>query len=361
MHDPWDLLQGQRCTADRTTPFVQKDDIVRVYNLSLSHDMRLDADEEEMEEGAAREETIRGLFLADPHSRTMRPEGMVYQPRQFSENRGLGPAAPPVYVVFPPKPRRGAPRTAHLYVSPAAKMGQGNHSFVYRAELEVPRSMLVEDVLCEECVRADVGRILEEEDGAMGERRDPRWDDETVGAYVLRIRGDAPRKVMFGSAAAVCEWDDGHARASSQTADVVYEGPYRAVQTTVGYQNLERAPYCEHLRRENVHPLTTRVQVAAKLSVKYDDHLPTEAANYQAFPRHFFEHRSGFCLPALPALSDPVPSGAVVPQFYGYYKPDWKDERNKDLNGKKPYLSPLLLVEDCGTPIVPENMTVDDR
>jgi hypothetical protein len=27
----------------------------------------------------------------------------------------------------------------------------------------------------------------------------------------------------------------------------LYEGPYRVIQTRVGYQNLERAPYCQNL------------------------------------------------------------------------------------------------------------------
>ena len=54
------------------------------------------------------------------------------------------------------------------------------------------------------------------------------------------------------------------------------------------------------------------------------------------------------------------PTGPLVPQFYGYYVPDYQDpdtvkiieENNltRHTYGKK-YTSPLLIMEDCGSPV----------
>lgn len=83
--------------------------------------------------------------------------------------------------------------------------------------------------------------------------------------------------------------------------------------------------------------------------MRYDDHLQKEAENYQSFPKHMFEHWTGFN--KLRALEDPVPVGALVPQFYGYYKP----ERSQKKSGG--YLSSILLMEHCGKQILPRNLT----
>lgn len=55
-----------------------------------------------------------------------------------------------------------------------------------------------------------------------------------------------------------------------------------------------------------------------------------------------------------PPLHDPVPVGALVPQFYGYYKPETPGK------GKK-YLSPILLLEDCGEQVNVDALGIDDR
>jgi len=80
--------------------------------------------------------------------------------------------------------------------------------------------------------------------------------------------------------------------------------------------------------------------VAAKLSFRNDPHLEVEASNYWSFPSYLFEHYNGYNI--VPPLAYPVPVGAVVPQFYGYYKPD-------RTNSSKTYRSPVLLIERCGT------------
>ncbi|PBK62155.1 hypothetical protein ARMSODRAFT_838638, partial [Armillaria solidipes] len=86
--------------------------------------------------------------------------------------------------------------------------------------------------------------------------------------------------------------------------------------------------------------------------IKHDDHLKQEAKNYQKFLAHFFQHWNGYNI--VPPLHDPTPIGAVVPQFYGYYMPEKGD-------GDQGYLSPILLLEDCGTPIDVEALDIDDR
>ena len=123
------------------------------------------------------------------------------------------------------------------------------------------------------------------------------------------------------------------------------------------WQNPERGPHCpnvlESTRRENV-PLTAKVNVAAKLSKQGDGHLGPKAENYQSFPAHLFEHWSGYNV--IPPLHNPFPLGAVVPQFYGYYVPEENNE-----NQAAPYLSPILLLENCGIPIDPEALNQDDK
>jgi len=138
---------------------------------------------------------------------------------------------------------------------------------------------------------------------------------------------------------------------------VTYEGPAVKVFPEVHWQNPEHGPYCSHIQEllecEKV-PLTAKANVAVKLSKQYDPHLACEAENYQSFPTHLFEHWSGYNI--IPPLHDPVPIGAVVPQFYGYYVP----KENKGV-GSSPYLSPILLLENCGIPIDPEVLNKDEK
>ncbi|EIM91731.1 uncharacterized protein STEHIDRAFT_41053, partial [Stereum hirsutum FP-91666 SS1] len=93
--------------------------------------------------------------------------------------------------------------------------------------------------------------------------------------------------------------------------------------------------------------------------IQHDDHLAHEAQNYQKFDDILFEHWTGYNV--VPPLHDPTPVGAVVPQFYGYYEA--VDEKGKKIKADKRgrYLSPILLLEDCGKPIVVENLSIDDR
>src|SRR6202035_889936 len=96
-----------------------------------------------------------------------------------------------------------------------------------------------------------------------------------------------------------------------------YEGPIILIHGEEEQLVLEGSPGCSHSRRV---PPTAKVMVVAKLSFRYDSHLEVEASNYWSFPSYLFEHYNGYNI--VPPLAAPAPVGAVVPQFYGYYKPD---------------------------------------
>jgi hypothetical protein len=54
----------------------------------------------------------------------------------------------------------------------------------------------------------------------------------------------------------------------------------------------------------------------------------------------------------------PHPVGAVVPQYYGYYVSEDTGDRSEK---NEVYLSPILLLENCGVPVDPETLGIDDR
>jgi hypothetical protein len=51
--------------------------------------------------------------------------------------------------------------------------------------------------------------------------------------------------------------------------------------------------------------------------------MKMKTSNYARFSIHFLKHWTG--LNTIPPLVEPVPVGALVPQFYGYYKSDPAD------------------------------------
>lgn len=348
VHDPWNRLPARHTYDSPTNPWDEKleDNQKRIYTykLQLSRERR---DDDELAPKAEEEKRILDEFLTNPHSSNpRRPPGIeVLQ----SEPSGTGAAKPAIYVVLPPVPSRASANEAHLYISGDHAIGEGNHSFVYFAEWEVPRSFLVQEEMCMECVKEDMRSILRDQDGENGENKDRKWDTLS-GKTVWKEKEVTPSLLQLDSVEGNYIIDGGVTSGS-----LAYDGPYRVIHSRVDYQNLERAPYCEHLRKHSrsMHPLTTKVRLAAKLSIRGDGHLEREAVNYQKFPKHFFEHWSGYNI--LPPLHDPVPVGPLVPQFYGYYVPDEETVSRKD------YLSPILLVEHCGEPVKPDSLSVDDK
>ena len=96
-----------------------------------------------------------------------------------------------------------------------------------------------------------------------------------------------------------------------------------------------------------------KVTVVAKTAFPESGHrnlLHNEAKIFGSFPRHLSEEWCGYNM--VPPLSWPVPVGPIVPKFYGYYLPTG-EERNK--------LSPILLMEECGTPVEPRQLTQEQK
>ncbi|KAJ7083121.1 hypothetical protein B0H15DRAFT_428407 [Mycena belliarum] len=83
--------------------------------------------------------------------------------------------------------------------------------------------------------------------------------------------------------------------------------------------------------------------------------LNHEAAIYDSFPEYLSQEFSGYAL--VPGIKFPVPVGAVVPKFFGYYVPE--HDGYDALDTASP--SPILLLEECGSPIEPQNLSHDAK
>ena len=358
VHDPWNLLSaygGSRSNNVTWDEQVRKSSgRVYTYELRLSdrpvHSKRREADEEDLVQREVERKRVLDKFLANPHSSTPRPFGLEI--RESYTGLINVPTKPVIYAVLPPRPPLAAANEGHLYLSRDECAGRGHHSYVYNAEWELPRSCLIEEQICVDCIMEDLKAILQEQDGENGETRNRKWD-ELSGKMVLKEVVTPACVVTTEGGSKEIDSSTYIVREGEKSREVVYEGPYRVIHSRVKYQNLARAPYCKHLQKlqSSIHPLTTKVRVTAKLSMQGDEHLAREARNYQQFPKHFFEHWSGFNI--LPPIHDPTPVGPLVPQFYGYYAP-------KDKNTER-YLSPILLLEHCGNPINPETLSIDDK
>ncbi|KLO09417.1 hypothetical protein SCHPADRAFT_943650 [Schizopora paradoxa] len=187
----------------------------------------------------------------------------------------------------------GGTQEAHLYITPKRRLGVGNHSYIYQAELELPRELLVKPKTCVTC--SCEGEVISKEQN-----------------------GDRVRELFKA--------------------------------------NKQHAPYCEHLDDGVPRPKIAKVSVTAKLTMpstddeNHEQQLANEAWNYMHFPDHFFEHWNGYNI--IRPCQDPVPVGAVVPQFYGYYMPKKKGRGFK---------SPILLLEHCGTQASMSSLTLEER
>jgi hypothetical protein len=398
VHDPWNLLfvdneneedhdssdESDSGHASDDMEWTAKTDIIRTYKLHFSEQGKEKVDIERK----ARAE------LETKTKDTNEREGFMH----FPDSTKSGPVPPAIMVVPPlrPPPPESVPE-AHLYLSPAHRSGIGNHSVVYKAELELPRSMLVDDVLCRKCMMNKVAEQVEEKQRRGeypygGVRKEGK--EAGSGSSVGESSQSAPTagKVTFSdkhTSALTAEVTCGKGHKAEQktkkddnvksdaanhvgnkrdkggpeiysiqpaqtTRTMTYEGPIVKIFPEVEWQNSDRGPYCSHLQqlaRCKQGPPTAKVCVAAKLSKQYDEHLAQEAENYQSFPSHLFEHWSGYNV--VPPLHDPVPVGAVVPQFFGHYVPE-EDSDDE-------YLSPILLIENCGIPVDPKSLNKDDR
>ena len=226
-------------------------------------------------------------------------------------------------------------------------------------------TLLVPDVRCRQCVIDEAQKIMAAE-GAEG--TDPKWTTKR-GEVVLKayVRPEFVTTIHE-------EPDNYVLRERRELNKLVYEGSVRIIRTTVRYQNPARGGYWVHLSEHErfKHPLRTTIRITAKLSMQGNDHLDRESLNYQAFPDHFFQHWNGYNV--VSPLNEPVPVGAVVAQYYGHYVPDEDIPVRKektaavvdevvqsdigDVCGGEElhYRSPIILMENCGSPI-----DIDDK
>lgn len=108
--------------------------------------------------------------------------------------------------------------------------------------------------------------------------------------------------------------------------------------------------------------------VAAKVALQGRDArhlLDNEAKIYNAFPEHLMQHWCG--LNIVPPIKEPVPVGAVVPRFYGFYQfvEDNDSEKSESdharVKSNGEVHSPILLLEECGCPIEPQTFSREER
>ncbi|KAF8882003.1 hypothetical protein BD779DRAFT_1544377 [Infundibulicybe gibba] len=333
VHDPCGLLAADQRTrspdAPRFDDWTDKPDIIHEYKLDPSQEM-VDKISKGIKEKEKVAKGVSGFLMRAEYERA-------------------GPADPPLWIPFPPRPYVEIPE-AHLYLSPSHFAGSGNHSLVYYAEWELPRVLLRPPIICDTCLQEQLDALaLDDDEEWKGKKGNVTvvFENPTgvMDVYLTDLKGKGSTHNQ-----------ESYAVTSPKPYAVLkYKGPTRTVNVDLKWQTPGTGePLCVHLQAiqdANPVPPTAKVRVTAKLSIQDDDHLAREARNYQKFPDHFFEHWSGYNI--VPPLHDPVPVAPLVPQFYGYYTP--VDESESD------YLSPILLLEDCGTPVVTDQLDLDDR
>jgi hypothetical protein len=390
---------GNGCSerTTRNTDWLEKPDIIHVYNLNLSPagEARLREELEIMD----KQSHFNSLAESFSQTREIKvgAERLHGYFLQSHASTSPGPIAPPIFIThdLPPSIDRGGPidasptvqpphndgamEEAHLYLSPAHNAGAGNHSIVYKAEWEVARTTFLHPaprspVLCEKCVEEEVKRILAEEDGENGERMKAQWKEKS--ALLRKVARVVKPLVRVRFARAEGPESDGPKDKADEpyivypedtTYKIEIEGPVRVIRTTIAWQDPSR-PSCQHLLSQLPIPPTAKFRVIAKLSFSGDDHLKGEALNYQDFDQHMFQHWSG--LNRVSSLDFLSPVGAIVPQFYGYYIPQLREDETDErmpyyvstpqksaeqsegvVKHNRGYLSPILLLEDCGQTI----------
>ncbi|KAK7691149.1 hypothetical protein QCA50_006252 [Cerrena zonata] len=369
VHDPQGTLHASSNAKYNTEARWESfPDFARKYHLSLST------------EGRAKRKQSKEDALKEWVDKCEKVDTMVFEAGHDRDENGLVDAPVLVELPSPPRPITEIPE-AHVYFSPAKYIGSGNHSFVYDVEWELPRSAFFKPQLCRTCIASAVENIVRERYKDSAPPRGTLVSEvkmvkpgvtvelvtkEEIDSKIPGGRNPSTGLSEFPENIQPPEVPRNPARMQRISEPVyqkldIYEGESIRIkrdEIDIQYQHpyTGLGPCCEHLRPTHPHPLTATVRVTAKISRKYDEHLEREARNYQSFPSHFFEHWNGFNL--INPLHDPVPVGAVVPQFYGYYKPDDKAVTEFD---KNKYLSPILLLENCGEQVTADELSRDDR
>lgn len=359
-----------------------KSDVVYTYHLALSS------------AGRAKRQKSKEDALKEWSDKCEKRMSMMFESGHDVDENGLVDCPVSVELPPPPRPITEVPE-AHVYLSPAKYLGSGHHSYVYDVEWELPRSVFFEPKLCQLCINSAVEKIVKERfKGSAPPRGTLVSEMELVKPGItaeLMTKSELYRDIpgsdpSFISGLANCPEDVQPPQPPGNPKRMldITEPEYRRVDTYSGdiiginrdeidiqyqYPHTGLGPCCEHMRSRHPHPLTATVRVTAKISKKHDNHLEKEARNYQNFPSHFFEHWNGYNL--VNPIHDPVPVGAVVPQFYGYYKPDpdQKFVRPSDYrtnyddydSDSDDYLSPILLLENCGQQIDVDKLNHDEK
>jgi len=103
----------------------------------------------------------------------------------------------------------------------------------------------------------------------------------------------------------------------------------------------------------SAHTPDGKVTVVAKTAFPRSEHrapFRNEAKIFGSFQKHLSEEWCGYNM--VSPLSWPIPVGPVVPKFYGYYMP---------IGEMKEKLSPIMLMEECGTPVDPLKLTPEQK
>ncbi|KJA16343.1 hypothetical protein HYPSUDRAFT_58280 [Hypholoma sublateritium FD-334 SS-4] len=352
VHDPDDTLHvdaaGARPESDRRAP--------RVYKLKL-------APETLAANAAAREKALEDAKNAPP-------EGTKFSCTYHAPEDPSGPPAPhfdPIFATYPPPPPPVlSTKSAHLFLNLSERIGSGHHSHVYRATWEIPRALVVTPYVCPACAEAALlVKLREEAPDVPLDDADSVRDKVTQLLFIITARRGSQGTVHVqevDTPGVSLEYDLGDGPVTTilnepprPTLEAVYAGPIREIPIDVKWST--PGNYCEHEARRNREPTTFKARVAVKLSLPDDEHLDHEAENYQRFPTHFFQHWSGYNV--VPPIHDPTPARAIVPQFYGYYVPEDASEDEDDADA--PFLSPIILLEDCGVAIEVDELSLDDK
>jgi hypothetical protein len=393
VHDPSMLLTARYNSGqfrDGSKEWSSKDDIVSIYRLELSDEGRkkLQAEDDEIAKRHQEETEAFSKFLETPNTETVLPvreRGLLIYMEEHGET---GQAPPALFFTFEPQEVKKPVDETHIYLSPDHLIGTGNHSYAFDVNWEVPRSMIVDDLLCKVCVMQKGFEIVGEEDGENGEKKDPQWKE--LSGEVIDVHDNFPGVSVSAITAEGAEIlnEDGDTISFDilprrARTEKLYHGPLRVIHTGVEWQNPEKGEgLCKHLSaHERPDSLMGVVSVVAKLSHPADDHLAHEAEVYQSFPQHFFQHFTGYN--QLRPLRDPFPIGALVPQFYGYYVPEegtkpmvfdrnvsgsglpGEEGRKKWKETEEDYKcrSPIMLLEHCGRAVPNDisELSIDER
>ncbi|KAF8432763.1 hypothetical protein L210DRAFT_3557845 [Boletus edulis BED1] len=378
IHDPFCLLSARK-RRFRNTSWASRPDIIRTYNLNFSESVGLEIEE-------ARRKAVE---LEEFKARTRIRLRYKRTEEQIKNHE------PIIDVPLPPYPRRMMKlEESHLYLSPVAKVGEGHHSLVYKGEWELPRDLFRKERICQFCFKESVDKEIQRlkdtgrwdemlraaswgPDGftgcqptkveldAVNDPPNPARDGEITGTFNVSSDIAPSRIVEFLDEMTV--WDLSMKRESTlqlhfgsdEDGDEAADGSYVPVfriDPPFSYESQKKS--CTHAAHtlDVPTPRTAKFTVVAKLSLKNDTHLDKEATNYEDFPEHFFHHYNGYTL--ISQLKAVVPVSAIVPQFYGYYTPKMEQGEN---SREPPYISPILLLEHCGKPIEPEELSAEDQ